>query len=555
MYGASLVGAPAVHIGFNRDVAWTHTFSAGHRFVLYQLELVAGDPTSYRYGDTERAMTSRDVSIEIAGEGGATTRLDRTMWSTHYGPMVDIPLLGWSEGMGFAIRDANDGNDRFLAQYLAMDQATSVDGLREAVHLHQGLPWVNVISADRAGRVWYSDPSPTPHLSPEVSAAYDAAVESDPLTALFFSQRVALLNGSDPANEWIDADGAHQPGAVPVADLPELLTDTVAFNSNDPYWVPHPEVRLDRGPVLAGLYGRALSPRTRMNAAVLAGMMPSGPTGPDGRWTLDDLERALLDNRSLLAEQVLDDVIERCRAAGTVESGSTSFDLGAVADVLAGWDRAFDVESRGAVIWREFLGGFSKEELRNAGPLWDEPFDPERPTMTPAGLAAAPESGADPVVTKMVAALKALAAAGVAIDAALGEVQFVDRGGERIPLHGANEVEGIVNVVAPYGAFQRSDLEPSVPTGEPVAGRAESTGLRVGGYPVTYGASIVMVVGFDDEGPTGRGLLTYGQSGDPEAEHHVDQMREFSAKRLRPLLFDEADIAADPNLTTITVSD
>jgi len=152
-----------------------------------------------------------------------------------------------------------------------------------------------------------------------------------------------------------------------------------------------------------------------------------------------------------------------------------------------------------------------------------------------------------------VEALRALRTAGVDPGAALGDVQYVDRAGERIPLHGANEVEGIINVVAPVGAFQRSDLEPAVEVGEPIPGRTERTGLRHGGYPVVYGASILLVVGFDDDGPHGRGLLTYGESGDPAAEHHVDQMRAFSAKALRPLLFHEADIARDPALTTEVV--
>lgn len=553
VYGAALVGAPAVHIGFNRDVAWTHTFSAGHRFVLYQLELVPGDPTSYRYGDEVRPMTARDVGVAVLGDDGEVASVGRTLWSTHYGPMVDIPLLGWSEGIGFTLRDVNDGNDRFLSQYLAMDRATSVGDLRDAVHEHQGLSWVNVIAADRHGDVWYCDASPTPNLTDEVSDAFDRAVDEDPLTALFFSQRVALLDGSDPGNEWVDDESAHQRGAVGPARLPELFTDTVAFNSNDPYWVAHPELRIDRGPVLAGLHGRPLKPRTRMNAAVLAGLAPSGPTGPDGRWSRLDLERALLDNRSLLAEQLLDGVAERCRAAGIVELDEVTYDLGAVADLLAAWDRAFDLESVGATVWREFLGGFSAEELRDAGALYAEPFDVDRATLTPTGLAPAPQSGPDPIVTKMVAALRALAGAGVDPEAPLGAVQYVDRSGVRIPLHGANEVEGIINVVAPYGAFQRSDLEPEVPTGAPIPGRTEVTGLRVGGYAITYGASILMVVGFDEDGPVGNGLLTYGQSGDAASEHHVDQMREFAAKRLRPLRFHEADIAADPALWTMTV--
>lgn len=552
VYGASLVGAPAVHIGFNRDVAWTHTFSAGFRFAFYQLDLAPGAPTTYRYGDEMRDMTSRDVRVEVLGDHGEVGAVERTMWSTHYGPMVDVPLLGWSETNGFALRDLNDRNDRFLAQYLAMDRATSVGDLRRSVHEHQGLPWVNVIAADRHGDAWYCDASPVPDLSPESSERFDRAVDDDLVTALFFSQRVALLNGSDPSNEWRIDPTARQPGAVGPDRLPELLTDTAVFNSNDPYWVPSPTVRLPPGPVLAGLYGRPLSPRTRMNARVLAGLASSGPTA-DGSWSLADLERALLDNRSLLADDLLDAVIERCRAAGTVEHAGGTVDLGECADLLAAWDRTFDLDAVGAVLWREFLGGFTPAELRNAGPLWAEPFDVERPVETPSGLAAAPSAGLDPVVGRMLAALDVLERAGVDPEARLGDVQYVDRAGERISLHGANEVEGIVNVVAPVGAFQRSDLEPPVPVGEPIPGRTELTGLRVGGYQITYGASIVMVVGFDDDGPIGRGLLTYGQSGDEGSPYHVDQLHEFAAKRLRELRFHDADIEADPAYWSMTI--
>ena len=35
---------------------------------------------------------------------------------------------------------------------------------------------------------------------------------------------------------------------------------------------------------------------------------------------------------------------------------------GSVADILQRWDRAFDLDSVGAVLWREFLGGFSGDD-------------------------------------------------------------------------------------------------------------------------------------------------------------------------------------------------
>ncbi len=45
--GGTLMGFPFIGIGFNRNIAWTHTVSTTRRFVAYQLHLVPGDPTSY----------------------------------------------------------------------------------------------------------------------------------------------------------------------------------------------------------------------------------------------------------------------------------------------------------------------------------------------------------------------------------------------------------------------------------------------------------------------------------------------------------------------------
>jgi hypothetical protein len=40
-------------------------------------------------------------------------------------------------------------------------------------------------------------------------------------------------------------------------------------------------------------------------------------------------------------------------------------------------------------------------------------------------------------------------------------------------------------------------------------------------------------------------FLTYGQSGDPQAEHFVDQSWRFARKEWRPVRFTEDAIAAD----------
>ena len=54
--GVSISGAMGVQIGFNENMAWTHTTSPSNQFILYTLNLVPGDPTRYLFGDEEREM-------------------------------------------------------------------------------------------------------------------------------------------------------------------------------------------------------------------------------------------------------------------------------------------------------------------------------------------------------------------------------------------------------------------------------------------------------------------------------------------------------------------
>jgi acyl-homoserine-lactone acylase len=63
-----------------------------------------------------------------------------------------------------------------------------------------------------------------------------------------------------------------------------------------------------------------------------------------------------------------------------------------------------------------------------------------------------------------------------------------------------------------------------------------------------------MAVELTDDGPRALGLLAYGQSGDPRSEHHVDGTRAYAAKAVRPLLFTDEAIEADPNLVRRSVS-
>lgn len=544
VYGAALVGTAGVQIGFNDRLAWTHTFSRGHRFTAYKLELSADDPTAYRFGDEIRQMTPASFSVDVLGDDGEIHQVARTLWSTHHGPMLNLPFVGWSPQLGFTYRDANLGNDRFLEQVLAMDTAGSIEELREAFAIHGGLPWVNTLAADRDGRCWYIDSSPTPNLRPSAAERFVRNVAQDPITALLHSQRVALLDGSDPDDEWVDEPGAPGSGLVPTDRLPQLLRDDHVFNANDPYWLANAEVQLPEHSPMHGLHRSPVSARTRLNGLLVSGRGPVGPSGPDGTLVAADVETMLLGNHSLLALQLKDEVVARCRTAGAALVDGRTWDLAAASSVLDAWDGRFDLGARGAVLWREFLAGFGEDDLRDAGALWATPWDPDRPLETPAGLAPAPDGGDDPVAQALGRALGALGAAGIAPDAPLGDVQWAQRGTQRLPVSGGWEPEGVANVSAPVGALARADIDPEPLLPPPVPGRFERSGLSEGGYPITYGVSFVMVAALHPQGASARGLLVYGQSDLPDSPHHADQLEPFAAGELRPLLVDDGEIDA-----------
>lgn len=549
VYGVSLVGTPLVQMGFNRNIAWSHTFSRGHRFTVYKLDLVEGDPTAYRYGDEERAMTPRVHRVEVAEDGGPVA-VERTMWSTHYGPMLDLPMLGWSDAIAFTYRDANIDNDRFLGQELAMDRAGSIGELQQAFAEHQGIPWVNTLAADAEGRAWYIDASTTPNLSVAGRATYLDKLETDPMTRLAFDLRVALLDGSDPVFEWQDDPAGAGAGILPFEELPQLERDDHLFNSNDPYWVPHARVQLPEHSPMCGLYHRPLSARTRQNARLLSEHSPVRAMAAGTGITPQDVVAAAFGNHSVVADELLDSILDRIDGVGEVEVDGRVTDLTAAVEVLRAWDRRFDIDSVGAVVFRELLGSFSDADLLDAGPLWAEPFDPADPISTPRGLAAPPSGRPDPLVVGLARALHTLEMAGLDPGVRLGDAQYADRGGRRVPMHGGYEAEGIANVIASLGTLARADLEPGPELAAPIPGRTERTGIRVGGYPAVYGVSFVMVATFTDNGPEASGLLVYGQSGDPDSPHHADQLDDWAAKRLRPLRFTDEAIAQDPARTT-----
>jgi acyl-homoserine-lactone acylase len=263
------------------------------------------------------------------------------------------------------------------------------------------------------------------------------------------------------------------------------------------------------------------------------------PAGEDGKFSLEEVARAVLDNRGLAADLLRPELVLRCRQNPLAQLDGEQIDLAEACGVLAEWDGRYEIDSRGAVLFREFLGQYEPADFLHAGRLFAGGFDPEDPVNTPGRLAAAKPDG-DLALQNLARATKLLRSRDIALNTPLGELQYANRPGRRIPIHGGQgSHEGLLNV---------EQNAPNATTLEPLDSPKRVEGSRFlteKGYPVAQGASFLMVLEYTGEGPRAQALLTFGQSGDPESEHFTDQTVLFSNKQWRPVRFREEEIAAD----------
>jgi acyl-homoserine-lactone acylase len=499
--GAALQGAPVVNIGFNRDVAWSHTVSTARRFTPYELRLVPGNPTQYLLDG--RRVPMRERTVRVGGEA-------HTFYETRWGPVFEFPLAGlnWTSERAYAIADANFVNFRLVNQWAEYDRARSVDDMRRAYRRVQGNPWANTVAADSRGRAYYADES----VVPNVDAALQRECATSPLAGLLLTQGVVLLDGSRTACAWKRDRDAVVPGIVGPAGLPRAKRLDYVENSNDSYWLPSARFRLSGFPRIMGGEGTARLPRTRL-ALMMAEARLRGSDGL-GRagFTLGTLQRIMFGNRNLSAELARDSTVAACRASGRP-------DLVEACAVLAAWDLRADVDSRGAVLWREYWS-------RLGAAPWAVPFDPNDPVNTPRGF-----DGSSPVVpAALTGAVEDLRAKGIPLDVELGALQATTRGRRRIPIHGCTEGEGCFNIIT-------SDRDSR------------------GRYEPRTGTSFVMTAAFDRRGrPRGEALLSYSQSENPRWPHYADQTLRFSRKQWIPMRFTERQIRRDPQYRRMVIT-
>ena len=533
-YGAGLIGAPGVAIGFNEAVGWSHTVSNSKRTVIYQLTLNPDNPLQYRWENGWRDLSSVEVSVSVKTPDGLGDKT-HAVWFSHHGPLMALPGLKDDPFTVFAVRDANEANLHTFAQWQAMGSARSMDEFIDAHRSYNAMPWVNTIAASADGRAVYIDNSNVGALSEEAILSWHNTLKAVPkLQYLYLARGLVILDGSQQSNEWLETSSP-VPHTEPFERRPLIESDQYVFNSNDSYWLSDPD---KPAAALSPLYGPTMTPRsvrTRMNIALLRADSPYGHAGDDGKLNRDEMQTALFSNESLTADMLLPELLDACETNPERSIETDTIDLTEACKVLAAWDRRFNSESRGAVLFREWITQYPADETYLGSSLFQQPFNPMEAATTPSGLA-----NADLALDRLARAVRLLDNEGIGLDTALGNLQIGHRYGRQYPIHGGNRHEGIANL-------QMSASVDNNPTETPIfTGSGEFAGdsdsLSKSGYNVVHGSSFIMTLGWSDVGPEAEAILSYSQSGDPESPHFDDQTQLYAEKSWRPVRFTPTDI-------------
>ncbi len=536
--GSSLQGIPGINlIGFNDNLAWTHTVSKSRRFAIYNLSMADGNRSQYIYDDEARDIDTKTFYVEVKA-GNTSVVMSKDYFYSHQGLMVETPpnvmggLMGWSDSNAFTMKDAAEQNVDLIDHWLAMNLAKDLSEFQQAFKDYDGIPWVNTVYADDQGNSFYIDKSRVLNFSDDALAM----MRNDP-TLLFYRNMAGfdILPGN---TSFFETDGLNS-----YEQAPKLLRNDFVQNSNDPYWATNPAEILSGYSTLYGDDFSQLSLRTRMGLKLL-----DEQAGEDGKFTPEEVEAALLNNRTYLGDTVLVDLLSQCQAQGTTPvmlDGGMNVDISAGCTALATWNGRMDKDSTAGHLFREFGYKFSQSNH------FSVPFDSANPANTPSTLVTDGSA-----LKAFAAAIKNVEASGFALDAALGDLQFTEKtmadgsaSGTKFPWAGSMSRIGGFNVFS--SASSDSTLYPihQYPRVTDVeTGRTLSSGLSTEGYHLNYGSSWMYIVNFTDDGPKARGILTYSQSSDSSdgSEHFDDQNRYYSDNAsLRPMLFKQEDILND----------
>ncbi|MFB6272548.1 MAG: acylase [Salinibacter sp.] len=458
-YGATLLGMPFPGVAFNQHLGWTHTVNPIDASDLYRLRLVDG---GYAWNEGTRPFNTDTKVLKVKQADGSMRTDTMVVRRSVHGPVV-----AQREDTALALRVAGLTQSGLFEQYWRMLRATNLSQFEAALRRLQ-MPMFNTVYADEDGHIFYHFGGRVPQRNLDGGRGGD------------YWQGV--VPGDMSATLWKTVH--------PYEDLPRVVDPPSGWiqNANDPPFTSTFPQQVDPSAFPDYLAPRVPESSVRMFRPQRSIAMVSG----DSSITFAELQAYKNDTRMAAADRLLDDLLPAARQAESAR-------VQRAATVLADWNRTADAESRGSVLFANWLRGI----LGDGGSPFATPYRPSAPRTTPDSLAN-PEAA----VRTLAQVAQKVERRHDSLDVPWGAVHRLVGPNGSYAASGGNGLFGLFRVLW----FD-----------EMKQGRRRATG----------GDSYVALTEFTEDGPRAKAILPYGNASQPGSPHRADQLKMYAEKRMR----------------------
>ncbi len=376
IYGASLVGSPALGIMFNENLGWTHTVNTHDGADLYNLTLADG---GYVYDSNILPFDVDSVELKIK-ENDSTRKEILIVKNSIHGPVVKE-----NESNALALRVVALDASQIFSERWKMALTSNLEEFESSLKDLQ-TPMFTVMYADKSGNIMHLFGGQTPDR-PKGDYNWSGVVPGDTSATL-----------------WTD----HHP----YEELPRVLNPESGWlqNANDPPWTTTFPEEIDADDYPDYMSPRQMGFRAQRSARML---------DEDDSITYDELVEYKFSTRMELADRLLDDLLDAA-------SNARSQEIKDAVKVLKSWDRTADNASRGSVLFKTWVDNMNFPD--DFALTWNE----RSPTQRPDGL-----KDRDMAVHWLFGAAKEVKEKYGRLDVFWGEVFRLQRDSLDLPANGA----------------------------------------------------------------------------------------------------------------------
>ena len=376
IYGASLVGSPALGIMFNEHLGWTHTVNTHDGADLYELTLA---DSGYDYDGVIRPFAVDSIELHIKEGDSSRTEILVVKRSIH-GPVVKE-----DEKHALALRVAALDASQIFTERWNMALTTNLEEFEASLQDLQ-TPMFTVMYADKSGNILHLFGGQTPQRP---AGDYDWS---------------GVVPGNTSATLWND----HHP----YEDLPRVLNPESGWlqNANDPPWTTTFPEEIDADDYPSYMSPRKMGFRAQRSARML---------NEDDSISYDELVEYKFSTHMELADRLLDDLLDAASTARDKE-------IKDAVRVLKRWDRTTDNASRGSVLFKTWVDDMNFPD--DFALQWHE----RSPMQRPDGL-----KNRDMAVHKLFGAAKEVKEKYGRLDVFWGAVFRLQRDSLDLPANGA----------------------------------------------------------------------------------------------------------------------